>query len=62
MSRGRHGLKLSDTSRLIRAAVAAGQVVERIEHDPLNGRLRSSSARAMAMMAATMARRIPGTT
>ena len=37
MSRGRHNIKFSDTSRLIRAAVAAGQVVERIEHDQRTG-------------------------
>jgi hypothetical protein len=39
MSRARHNFKLNDTTRLIRATVAAGHHVARVEHDPRTGRI-----------------------
>jgi hypothetical protein len=39
MSSGRYAFKLNDTARLIRATVAAGHHVVRVEHDPKTGKI-----------------------
>jgi hypothetical protein len=52
MSRARHNFKLNDTTRLIRATVAAGHHVARVEHDPRTGKISVITGKAEGDVAA----------